>query len=408
MLHIPPNQSMDSLVDYSSDGDQKNSQLTTNNAQKEHESSRELSNQEFSLVGGNSLTCQVCKVIESKYTCPGCSVRFCSISCNKSHKDLSKCSGNRNRTSFIPLSNFNENNLISDQSFLAEVAASKDQSKRIIPKKIVASNSSRLPSHWYQFLQAALSRGVHLKLMPKGMARHDVNTSKFVRDQTSVIKSDINEEAEEGDSIDQSGPISPSNHIASLSRKAFEGRLYWRVEVTIYCLDNLTLNTEQIAAWSSTSTLFVEPCISEDETMMSLLQRALLGKYDISGDNMKICLLYKHPYKEDNLEVYSIIDDHSMSVQQVLSQKHVIEFPHMVVVVSPCDNYQLLSDAVLKMFPQSRKQPDLVDDSASLVGKRSFDRKSINKGTNRNNRRRNPPYTSRPNTSKRVYLSSKK
>lgn len=46
-------------------------------------------------------TCGVCRENPSKYRCPGCTVPYCSLACNKAHKagtaDKSPCSGKRAR-----------------------------------------------------------------------------------------------------------------------------------------------------------------------------------------------------------------------------------------------------------------------------------------------------------------------
>ncbi|KDO46088.1 hypothetical protein CISIN_1g047076mg [Citrus sinensis] len=57
--------------------------------------------------------CQECKYKVSKYKCPGCSIRTCSLACVKAHKQRTGCSGNRNVTQFVPLSQFNDNILLS-------------------------------------------------------------------------------------------------------------------------------------------------------------------------------------------------------------------------------------------------------------------------------------------------------
>jgi len=53
--------------------------------------------------------CSTCKVELSKYKCPGCSARSCSITCVKEHKVQTGCTGRRNRAAFIPISSFTEN-----------------------------------------------------------------------------------------------------------------------------------------------------------------------------------------------------------------------------------------------------------------------------------------------------------
>jgi len=56
--------------------------------------------------------CQVCNTQPSKYTCPGCSIKFCSLVCSKQHKSESKCTGERNPTQFVDLKQFDNNQLV--------------------------------------------------------------------------------------------------------------------------------------------------------------------------------------------------------------------------------------------------------------------------------------------------------
>lgn len=57
--------------------------------------------------------CDECRSNPWKYRCPGCSIKSCSLPCVKSHKARTNCTGKRNRTDFVPLSQFDDNVLIS-------------------------------------------------------------------------------------------------------------------------------------------------------------------------------------------------------------------------------------------------------------------------------------------------------
>lgn len=62
--------------------------------------------------------CEECKQNPSKYKCPGCAVRSCGLSCVKAHKQRTGCTGKRNQTQFVPISQFDDNLLISGTFFL--------------------------------------------------------------------------------------------------------------------------------------------------------------------------------------------------------------------------------------------------------------------------------------------------
>lgn len=57
--------------------------------------------------------CEECKSNPSKYKCPGCLVHSCSLPCVKAHKERTGCTGKRNQTQFVPLSQFDDNILLS-------------------------------------------------------------------------------------------------------------------------------------------------------------------------------------------------------------------------------------------------------------------------------------------------------
>ncbi|ORZ32024.1 hypothetical protein BCR44DRAFT_120100, partial [Catenaria anguillulae PL171] len=66
--------------------------------------------------------CQVCNTNPHKYRCPGCSTLTCSLRCVQSHKSATNCSGQRNKTAYVPLERYTENTLYSDYSLLEDTA----------------------------------------------------------------------------------------------------------------------------------------------------------------------------------------------------------------------------------------------------------------------------------------------
>ena len=49
----------------------------------------------------------------SKYRCPRCLMKTCSLPCVKQHKLTYGCSGQRDKTAFVSLVNFTDLNLLS-------------------------------------------------------------------------------------------------------------------------------------------------------------------------------------------------------------------------------------------------------------------------------------------------------
>ncbi|XP_054458823.1 box C/D snoRNA protein 1 [Anoplopoma fimbria] len=66
------------------------------------------------------LNCGVCGSEEAKYTCPACVAHTCSALCVKKHKDDTGCSGVRNKTAFVTLSDFDEMTLLNDYRLLED------------------------------------------------------------------------------------------------------------------------------------------------------------------------------------------------------------------------------------------------------------------------------------------------
>ncbi|XP_019749904.1 box C/D snoRNA protein 1-like [Hippocampus comes] len=62
--------------------------------------------------------CGVCGFGEAKYKCPACLTHSCSLLCVKKHKEESRCSGVRNKTAFLNLSQFDEMTLLSGKHVL--------------------------------------------------------------------------------------------------------------------------------------------------------------------------------------------------------------------------------------------------------------------------------------------------
>lgn len=64
----------------------------------------------------SSVECEECKLNPWKYKCPGCSIRTCSLPCVNSHKQRTACNGKKSLTEVLPLSQFDDNILLSGMS----------------------------------------------------------------------------------------------------------------------------------------------------------------------------------------------------------------------------------------------------------------------------------------------------
>lgn len=125
--------------------------------------------------------CQECKLNPSKYTCPGCSVRSCSLPCVKSHKQRTACSGKRQQTKFVPFSQFDDELLLSDYNLLEEVKRVAESAQRMRYKLC-----GKFPFHLQGLRRAAAQRRTKLLLLPNGLTRRAKNQSRYDQRKKSI------------------------------------------------------------------------------------------------------------------------------------------------------------------------------------------------------------------------------
>ena len=77
-----------------------------------------------------SKLCEVCSDKEYKYQCPRCEQKTCSLECCRRHKELAECSGQRDKTKYVPKEEFDERSFLSDYRFLEEHARLIDAAAR--------------------------------------------------------------------------------------------------------------------------------------------------------------------------------------------------------------------------------------------------------------------------------------
>lgn len=57
--------------------------------------------------------CEVCGKVQSKYKCPRCHKRTCSLTCVKQHKEETSCNGVRDKTAFVKMKEMGDMHLLS-------------------------------------------------------------------------------------------------------------------------------------------------------------------------------------------------------------------------------------------------------------------------------------------------------
>ncbi|CAK8564964.1 unnamed protein product [Lathyrus sativus] len=131
------------------------------------------------------IQCEECKSNPSKYKCPGCSIQSCSLPCVKAHKARTGCNGKRNQTQFVPISQFDDNILLSDYNLLEEVKRVAEVASKT-RTKLGVSTYFKLPNHLKSLRHAAGSRSTKLLFLPNGMSKRENNHSRFDNREKSI------------------------------------------------------------------------------------------------------------------------------------------------------------------------------------------------------------------------------
>ncbi|KAH6615287.1 HIT finger domain-containing protein [Boeremia exigua] len=125
-----------------------------------------------------SSLCSVCNVNESKYKCPGCSARTCSLPCVKRHKQWAQCSGKRDPTKYVKKSELaTPAGIDHDYNFLSGIERDLERSEASVTEKGLDVGLNTRPkgdqaqAMGFHFAAA----GVNMLRAPKGMSRSKEN-----------------------------------------------------------------------------------------------------------------------------------------------------------------------------------------------------------------------------------------
>jgi hypothetical protein len=131
--------------------------------------------------------CEVCDTHTSRYTCPGCRIVYCSVTCCTKHKTDTQCTGKRDKTKFVELENFSEMNMQNDYHFLEEVKLKKYSANRTrYTSHIDAHEFQYHPPHVKFLQQRAGQRGIVLSVMPEGMEKRKSNTTRYMNRENKI------------------------------------------------------------------------------------------------------------------------------------------------------------------------------------------------------------------------------
>ncbi|KAF2003282.1 hypothetical protein P154DRAFT_520237 [Amniculicola lignicola CBS 123094] len=122
--------------------------------------------------------CSICNTTTSKYRCPGCDARTCSLPCYKRHQQWAQCTGKRDPTKFIKKSQLaTPAGIDHDFNFLASIERGVERADREVQERgLGASDDVRAGPRKGEVgdrqLQAA---GVTVIRAPKGLTRQKQN-----------------------------------------------------------------------------------------------------------------------------------------------------------------------------------------------------------------------------------------
>ncbi|XP_073309315.1 uncharacterized protein [Primulina huaijiensis] len=124
------------------------------------------------------ILCEECKTKPSKYKCPGCSLRSCSLPCVNAHKQRTACTGKKPVANSVPLSKFDDNLILSDYNMLEDVKriAESAQRKRV---KLCGDYHFRLPFPLKSLRSAAGSRRTRILFHSNGMSKREMNKTYY-------------------------------------------------------------------------------------------------------------------------------------------------------------------------------------------------------------------------------------
>ena len=136
------------------------------------------------------IPCAVCKQSKAIYTCPRCLTRTCSMTCSKSHKELQSCSGERDKTAYVPMNKYGWGTMANDYAYLEEMGRKATEWGVEIVKggyfaNAISSRGRGRGGKQYQigrgkrdFLKTQLSvRDIDMDTLPAGMERRRLNQS---------------------------------------------------------------------------------------------------------------------------------------------------------------------------------------------------------------------------------------
>ncbi|XP_028299638.1 box C/D snoRNA protein 1 [Gouania willdenowi] len=126
--------------------------------------------------------CSVCAADESKYKCPACLTNTCCLLCVKKHKEVSGCSGVRDKTGFVTLSHFDEMALLNDYRFLEDTGRFANSASR--------DNLLKSPRTTFKTKKLSVNArrmNITLRLLPVTFTKSRENSTIFISKEKKFL-----------------------------------------------------------------------------------------------------------------------------------------------------------------------------------------------------------------------------
>lgn len=133
-------------------------------------------NNNFAIQANGIVLCEICNSDESKYKCPKCLCRTCSLPCVKQHRVSGNCNGVRCKTAFVAIKDFNENHMLSDYRMLEEISRACDNSER---SRMAQEPERKMMKSMKIQKNKARRMEVNLKFLPVSFTRRKINSTFY-------------------------------------------------------------------------------------------------------------------------------------------------------------------------------------------------------------------------------------
>ncbi|TIA86792.1 hypothetical protein E3P99_03571 [Wallemia hederae] len=130
--------------------------------------------QEAATLFSQTSVCDTCG-LQSKYRCPRCSLRSCSLRCSQQHKIERGCNGERDKTAYIPMKDYKHMDLLNDYALLESTKRQVEEVGKSAPNQHQQHQQMKAQ----RMQQTYANEGIQLLVSPLGMDRRRRDHTHF-------------------------------------------------------------------------------------------------------------------------------------------------------------------------------------------------------------------------------------